>query len=315
MKILFILLVLLAELASAQMLTRTQMHMGTLIGVTLNEEKQADFIEAFKTFEQLDALLSTYKEDSEISRLNRHKSIEASPETLEVVRRALEIRTMTDGTFDITIGSLSKNAYRFGSDDAAVPDKKLLQKHLEGVGGAIGITKNRIELAAQSTVDLGGIGKGFAVDKAKELLQKRGIQNGVIAASGDIVCLGPCLIEITNPFKPESVLATFRSKLSKLSVSTSGNYERFIRHKSINHLLDPQTGKPQQFFASVTLISKEDNTLLDALATAVSVMSVEKAKAFLNGRDDLAYVLILNDERRLVSSNLKQFTKEFRFNR
>lgn len=290
MKTLFGLLIMLSLLSGAQ---RTQLHMGTLMSVTVVEDRLSD--EIFALFSDLDNRLSTYKHDSEISRLNRDLDLNVSEVTRNVLERSLEMYRLSDGAFDVTIGSVTHGVYRFGYDNEHLPSQKELQNAEKLVGSnQMKLEGNNIKLLSGTIIDLGGIGKGYAVDLAINLLKQKGVANAVVAASGDIGCLGECVVNIQDPFHTQGYIATITSTLSRLAVSTSGNYERYIKNKTHNHLIDPKTGKSQQRYASITLIDTEDNTRIDALATAVSVMDEKKAIAMLK-KLNIAYVLIRND--------------------
>ncbi|HEX5623768.1 MAG TPA: FAD:protein FMN transferase [Sulfuricurvum sp.] len=272
---------------------RTQLHMGTLISVTIAEENLSD--EVFSLFADLDQRLSTYKSDSEISRLNRNHEINGSDVTCNILERSLEIHRLSEGAFDVTIGSLTHGAYRFGYEDEHLPSRSDVQKLKKFVGSErIVIEEERIRLLPGTIVDLGGIGKGYAVDLAMELLQRNGVEKAIVAASGDIGCIGECVVEIQDPFHPQGHIATVVSSLPRFAISTSGNYERYIKNKTHNHLLHPKTGYPQQRYASITLMDRGDNTRIDALATAVLVMEEKKAIAMLE-KLKIGYVLIRND--------------------
>jgi len=273
--------------------------MGTLISVTVEDEKVSD--EVFSLFGDLDNRLSTYKNDSEISRLNRNGQLDVSAVTRKILERSLEMSCLTDGAFDVTIGSVTHGAYRFGYDNEQLPSKLQLQKAQQLVGvNRIHLEANGIRIAKGTIIDLGGIGKGYAVDMAMEALQNKGISKAIVAASGDIGCLGECTIEIRDPFHPNGSIATVVSKLPRFAISTSGNYERYIKNKTHNHLIDPKTGKSQQRYASITLLDVQDNTRIDALATAVSIMDEQKAIAMLN-KLKIAYLLIRTDGTRIKS--------------
>lgn len=251
--------------------------------------------EVFELFGDLDNRLSTYKSDSEISQLNRHLELNASAVTRKVLERSWEMWRLSDGAFDVTIGAVTHGAYRFGYDNEQLPSKIQLQKSQKRVGGyRMKIEENRVTLLPDTIIDLGGIGKGYAVDLAMNLLNQKGVSNAVVAASGDIGCWGECTIEIQDPFHPSGHIATIRSALPRLAVSTSGNYERYIKNKTHNHLINPKTGKSQQGYASITLIDTADNTRIDALATAVSVMETETAIEMLK-KLNIGYLLIRND--------------------
>lgn len=272
---------------------RTQAHMGTLISVHVEDQNLSD--EVFALFGELDNRLSTYKSDSEISQLNRDLDCHVSDMTRRVLERSIEMSDLSDGAFDVTIGAVTHGIYRFGYDNEQLPSKTKLKKSGKRVGAhRMKINGNHVTLLPGTIIDLGGIGKGYAVDLALNLLKKKGASNAVVAASGDIGCLGECTIEIQDPFHPKGHIATIQSSLPHFAVSTSGNYERYIKNKSHNHLIDPKTGQSQQYYASITLIDTGDNTRIDALATAVAVMDAKKAIAMLN-KLKIAYVLIHND--------------------
>ncbi|MDO9304958.1 MAG: FAD:protein FMN transferase [Sulfuricurvum sp.] len=281
---------------------RVQMHMGTLISVNITEredvlvpagyENLSD--EVFALFKDLDEKLSTYKSDSEISRLNRDHEANLSDVTRTVLERSIEMNHKTQGAFDITIGSLSHGAYHFGTQEK-IPTSAELHHALTFVGGNhIWMDHEKVTVTKGTIIDLGGIGKGYAVDLSVTLLEHHGVKKAVIAASGDIGCLGKCEVRIQDPFHPKGIVATVTSILPRFAISTSGNYERYIRNKEHNHLLNPKTGKSEQNFASITLFGKGDNTALDAIATGVSIMRADQAIALLE-RENIGYFLIQND--------------------
>jgi thiamine biosynthesis lipoprotein len=299
----FILFLVLGTLLGAH--ERTQVHMGTLISVRVDDENLTDKV--FDLFSDLDQRLSTYKSDSEISRLNRNGDINVSAVTREILARSVEMNRLTHGAFDVTIGSLSHGAYHFGAKER-LPTSTEINRALAFVGGDnLKIDHDRVHVTPGTIVDLGGIGKGFAVDKSIELLMHHGVTKAVIAASGDIGCLGECEVQITDPFHPNGFIASVSSSLSRFAISTSGNYERYIRNKEHNHLLDPKTGKSEQRFASVTLMAEGDNTALDALSTAVAVMGEKEGITLLQSMPDIHYYLVYNNGSVVQSKNLKNW--------
>lgn len=290
---------------------RTQVHMGTLISVRMDDDNISDAV--FALFHDLDQRLSTYKSDSEISRLNREHNVSVSLLTRNVLERSMEMNRLSHGAFDVTIGSLTHGAYHFGTDDT-LPTPEEIRHALASVGGErIAIEKEGVRVIPGTIIDLGGIAKGYAVDLALQTVARSGVGQAVIAASGDIGCLGRCEVEIQDPFHPEGHIATVTSSLPRFAISTSGNYERYIRTKEHNHLLDPKTGKSEQRFASVTLMGEGDNTALDALSTAVAVMGEKRAIALLATIPSIRYYLVCNDGRIFQSRNLKSW-RGVRFN-
>lgn len=282
---------------------RTQAHMGTLISVNTEDQIASD--EVFFLFGDLDNRLSTYKSDSEISRLNRSLELNVSEVTHKILERSIEMSRLSDGAFDVTVGAVTHGVYRFGYDNEHLPSKIQLLKSGKWVGfHRMKIQGNHVTLLPGTIIDLGGIGKGYAVDMAMDMLIKRGVFKSVVAASGDIGCLSACTVEIQDPFHSKGHIATITSTLPRLAISTSGNYERYIKNKTHNHLIDPKTGKSQQRYASITLIDVGDNTRIDALATAVSIMDEAKAIIMLK-KLDISYFLIRTDGT-MIKSKMRQ---------
>ncbi len=283
--------------------------MGTLISVTVAKENLSD--EVFALFSDLDNRLSTYKRDSEISRLNRDCDLNVSDVTRNILERSIQMSRLSGGAFDVTIGSVTHGAYRFGYENEHLPSKTELKESEKLVGShRIKIDGNHVKLLPGTIIDLGGIGKGYAVDLAMATLQSNGVSKAIVAASGDIGCLGECVINIQDPFHTNGSIATITSQAKRFAVSTSGNYERYIKNKTHNHLIDPKTGQSQQQYASITLIDTIDNTRIDALATAVSVMDEKKAMILLE-KLKIGYVLIHNDGTMIKSVMPKGIRLDF----
>ena len=118
-------------------------------------------------------------------------------------------------------------------------------------------------------------------------------------------------MQVQNPFA-DAVLAEFTTREPNSSISTSGNYNRYIRDTTHNHLINPKTKESQKSFASITLISQLPNSDIDAYATAASVMPKESAYAFLNSLK-LAYIIIQSDGKRVVSENINAYVRDLRF--
>ncbi|MDP3302023.1 MAG: FAD:protein FMN transferase [Sulfuricurvum sp.] len=282
---------------------RTQAHMGTLISVNVTDENLSD--DVFAVFSDLDNRLSTYKSDSEISHLNRNLECNVSEMTRQILQRSIEMYHLSEGAFDITVGSFTHNAYRFGYENERLPSSQELKNAEKLVdSNRIILLGNTIQILPGTVIDLGGIGKGYAVDVAVNLLKTAGITTAVVAASGDIGCLGECVINIQDPFHPQGYISTITSTLPRFAISTSGNYERYIKNKAHNHLIDPKTGKSQQRYASITLVDIGDNTRIDALATAVSIMDEAKAIDMLK-KLNISYLLIRTDGT-MIKSQMPQ---------
>jgi thiamine biosynthesis lipoprotein len=248
---------------------------------------------ALTQIDKVNDLMSDYKEDSEISILNREgfkRAVELSQSTYEVLQRSIEFSKLTDGAFDVTVGPLVK-LFRRAKEEHILPS----QDEIDNAKSRVGFEKLRfddVKRTVQFTVkgmqlDLGGIAKGYAIDKAVETMKARGAIGGMVDIGGDIRCFGTPLegrdhwvIGLQNPnvdrdLSGDAVLLKLRR--TNGAVATSGNYQQFviIDGKRYSHIIDRTTGTSTEGLSSVTIIA-DTATNADALATAVSVMGSEK---------------------------------------
>ena len=305
MRYLTLLFVLLLS-AFAQEVTRTKVIMGTFVSLTLPAQEKHYIKPAFDIIKAVDNSLSSFKNIAPIYKLNQTKHAKLDAFTFEALRLSSKYYKQTDGYFNIAIGSITKDLYRFGADER-VPEASRLNKS-DISFSRLKFNKNEAKISSNTKIDLGGMGKGFAVDKVVKYLQEKDIKNAKVAASGDIRCLNLCKIEINNPFA-EQALASFRTKLSNIGISTSGNYEHFVKNIKNNHLINPKTKHSQDNFTSITLISELPSSDLDAYATAVSVMPKHKAFEFLKSLDT-AFIVLDNEKQLCVSENIDEFVED-----
>lgn len=296
-----------------------RMVMGTFVHVKA-VSKEADTADrcveiAFEQIEKVDDLMSDYRSDSEISKVNLNafdRPVKVSKPTFEVLQRSLEFSRFSDGAFDITVGPLVElwrsaaeansppNDAEIGKAHAKVGYEKLL---LDPNEMTVWFTVNGMKL------DLGGIAKGYAIDKAIEAMQAAGAVGGMVDIGGDIRCFGlprqgkdNWLIGLQNPLPieaeepndavgAEQVLLIL--KLTDAAIATSGHYRRFvlIDGKKHSHIMDSRTGAGAEGLSSATIIST-DATSADALATIVSVMGAEKGLAFIEKIPQTEAILI-----------------------
>lgn len=283
-------------LAADGTVSQTHVIMGTYITMSVPTGADGVMEEGFALFRHYDATLSSYKEDSEISRLNTLRRLEVSPETAQIIRRSLVVNRETDGLFNIAIGQVTHDLFHFGERNETVPTSQAIRENLRQANDdPVTIDGRYVTLKEGVKIDLGGIGKGFAVDKTAQLFAARGVRAGVIAASGDIRCLDRCTMAIADPFHPGGTLMTFRTRHPQTAVSTSGTYERYVKRQQFNHLINPKTGKSASTTVSVTLFSHEDNTGIDAYATAVSLMNRPRQRQFFRRHPAIAAVIVEHD--------------------
>lgn len=234
---------------------------------------------------RIEALLTEFSDTSDTARLNAHAGrapVMVAPETYALLERCRLLSEISQGAFDVSAGAL-KPLYDFRRGAAGFPDAAQLAAARQCVG------YEQVELLPDGRVFLrkagmrigfGAIGKGYAADRARALLEARGVQHGVVNASGDLTAWGrqadgtPWRIGIADPAQPERVLLWL--PLDGASVATSGNYEQFFDHDGIRyaHTLDPRTGWPTRYLKSVTVVAPKAE-LADALATVVTVTGAD----------------------------------------
>ena len=274
----------------------SQLMMGTVVEV-ISPDKQAAGI-VFKEMERIENLLSFYKHNSEISRLNKQGRLEASEETIFVIRKAGQFWQATQGAFDITIAPLVK-LWGFYDKRYRVPGDSEIKDTLNFIGfDKIKIDDNIIEFkSAGMNIDLGAIAKGFALDCAVEKLKLAGINSALLNAGGDIYCLGarfghPWRVAIKAGREKDF---TEYLELKDKAVATSGDYEQyfFVDNVRYCHILNPKTGRPvDSGVVSISVIA-DDCLTADALATSIFVLGKDKGKELAKRFD--AQVRIIED--------------------
>jgi len=295
--------------------------MGNFFEITVVTDDVADgdkqIDAAVNEISRIEALLTTFNDSSEVNQINRYAGIRpvaVCKEVYQLVERSLRISELTQGAFDITYGSLDKRFWNFDVTMTALPDKDLAKQAVRLIN-----YRNVILDAGNSTVFLkykgmrigfGGIGKGYAAERAKQLLIGLGVKSGIVNASGDLVTWGcqpggkPWTIGIADPAnrsQPFSYLA-----ISGLAIATSGSYEKFVMigGKRYSHTIDPKTGFPVSGIKSVTIICPNAE-LADAMATPVTIMGIEAGLDLINQMKDIACIIIDDDGKVFTSANVK----------
>lgn len=304
MKIL-ILCFLLFLSVNAQMLSRTKALMGTFITISLQKNDKHYFNDSFTILNNVDKSLSSYNKKSQIYRLNENKQVELNTYTYEALSLSTLYYKKSHTYFNIAIGAITKDLYRFGEAQRVVSKEVLLKSNSSF--SDLEFTPTHAKISNNIKIDLGGMGKGFGVDKVAEYLKEKSVSKAIIALSGDIRCLHKCNIDINDPFS-DKPLASFKTLKRDTGISTSGNYNRYVESTKNNHLINPKTKASQQNFISITLISNLASSALDAYATASSVMPKKIAYEFLNSLN-LAYIILESDKSLHISDNLYLFVE------
>lgn len=249
----------------------------------------------------MEARMSRWLADSEISRLNAAEAgrrVPLSPDTLEVLRAAREATARTGGAFDATCGPLVELWRRAGDEGVLPQTSKVQQARAASHWGLFELDPGgAVKRAADARLDLGGIAKGYAVDRAVEVLCEAGLDGGLVDVGGDLRCFGrPSAgkrwpVDVQNPFGPGR-LATLEIPAS--AVATSGNYARYVEigGRRYSHIIDPRSGRPAQAAAGVTVIAPEAMTA-DVWATALSVLGPE---GFALLPEDVEALAVTGDE-------------------
>ena len=300
-------------------LRREQFLLGTEVAVTAVAPDEASasaaVAGALEEIARIEALLSSWSEESEITLLNRNAGewVSLSRETLEVLAACGRFGEMTRGAFDPTVGPLI-DLWRESERRGRPPDETELEEALSRVGYRriqVDVPGGRARLEPGSRVDLGAIGKGYAVDRAGAVLLEKGGTGGVINAGGDLRLLGELperlsMISIRNPDHPETSLGEFLPPRGS-AVATSGNYLRYFEIDGIRfgHVLDPRTGLPIRGVKSATVIAPDAMTA-DALATAILVAGQEEADRLAH-QEGIGFVIVGKDGE--VSSSFPFGTK------
>ena len=298
---------------------RMQMHMGTLVTVTAvasdkyvgDQAVQA----AFNEIKRLEQLLSTWRADSELSRVNAEagrQPVQVTRETFEVVVRSLEMAHLTHGGFNIALGPAIE-AWSV-TERQRIPDERELQ-HLKPLINWTNIQVDKetrtIYLPQQGMrIDIGGIGKGYAADRAVAEMKRLGATGGVVALSGDIKTFGVLPdghgfpVGIRHPRQADALIATI--DLQDEAISTAGDYERFFEREGVryHHILDVETLQPARGCQSVTVIAK-DGTVADGLDTGIFVLGPEKGMALVERLPDVEAIIIDANGKMAVSSGLR----------
>lgn len=296
------------------------MTMGSLLVLTAwtADEPRARhaFDAVFAEFDRLDALLSVWTPGSDVLRINDAPPgtpVAVRAETREVLRAAEQVSTWTDGGFDVTFGPLAE-IWKFDHDkDDRVPTADEIAARIPRVDhraividdgpGTVRLTRPGIR------VHLGGIGKGYAVDRAVAILRAAGLRDFMVQAGGDLYVAGtagetPWRLGIQDPRgAADDPFATV--ELSDATFSTSGDYERFFERDGVryHHILDPKTGRPARGCRSVTIVARQAQWA-DGLSTGVFILGPERGMALVERLPDVEAVIVTADNRVLISSGL-----------
>lgn len=257
---------------------------------------------AIREVQRIEKLFTTFNETSETCIINANAGIQpvkSSMEMIELIERSQKISRLTQGAFDLSYGSLDKEFWNFNTKMTELPNKKAAEQSISK------INFNKIHTNRQEQtvfleeegmrIGFGGIGKGYAADKAGQIMKDHGITRGFVSASGDVFCWGPqdqpWNIAVELPENVREVLGEFH--LNNYAVATSGDYEKFVEIDGIrySHTIDPKTGFPAKSMKSVTVIAPYAE-LADALCTPLMIMGPDIGLHLINQLSGIEAIIV-----------------------
>jgi len=308
-------------MANLSMYKKEMKLMGNHFEITVVAEDEGWAYEQInkgvKEIQRIEQLLTTFSENSETNLINNSAGIAAvkvSTEIIELIQRALKISAVTQGAFDLTYGSVDKSLWNFDTTMTSLPSKELAKKSVRLINYKhilIDTKKSTVFLKEKGMrIGFGGIGKGYAAESAKKIMQAAGVKSGVVNASGDLTTWGKQAngekwnVGIVHPELASAIFSYMN--ISELSVATSGNYEKFIMidGEKYSHTINPRTGLPVKGIKSVTIVSTNAE-IADAMATPVMIMGINAGLDMINQIKDIEAIVIDDDNRLYTSHNIK----------
>jgi thiamine biosynthesis lipoprotein len=268
---------------------------------------------AIAEIQRIERLISSWDPNSQTSAINAAAGghpVKVDAELFSLIQRAIGLSRLTDGAFDISYASMDR-LWRFDGSMKAMPNAEDITASVARVGfEKIIINKMNSTVflpEADMKIGFGAIGKGYAADQARQLLEQAGCKAGIINASGDLTAWGrqpsgeDWKVAITNPLNKEMAFAWL--PVNGRAVVTSGNYEKFVRFNNTRyaHIIDPRTGYPSTGIVSVTILAPSTE-LADALATSVFVMGVDTGLDFINQLPGVDCIIV-DEDNHLHTSN------------
>ncbi|MDI6851399.1 MAG: FAD:protein FMN transferase [bacterium] len=282
--------------------TKTYIVMGTVLNVTLPQDYAFFSDSVYYIFRLVDSLMNPVKPYSDIYKVNSNsgKFVSVHPYTADCIKKALLVSDLTDGAFDITVGSLvhlwhfdEQGKYKFPPEDSIEKYRKFINFE------EVIVSDNAVKIGKNQRITVAGIAKGYAIDLSAQYLKTRGVNSAIIDAGGDLYLLGskgrrPWKVGIRDPHNRgiNRIIA-----LSDLACCTSGDYERYVEQNGTrySHIFSPFTGYPvSNGVRSVTVIYG-DATLCDAFATAIFVLGPDEAKSLRKKIEGLEYYIVTDD--------------------
>lgn len=271
---------------------------------------------AIDEIKRIERLLTTFAQDSITNQINNNagiKAIQVPDEVFQLIARCQRISDLTQGSFDISYGSFDKRFWNFDLAMKELPSVENAKQAVRLINYQnIVLDKENQTVFLKNKgmrIGFGGIGKGYAAEKAKQILKANGVESGFVNAAGDLTTWGfqengkPWTIGIADPNQGKKFFSSLN--ITNTSVATSGNYEKFviIKGKRYSHTIDPKTGFPVSGIKSVTIITANAE-LADALATPVTVMGIKTGLNLINQIKGVGCLIIDDNNKLFLSKNI-----------
>ncbi|ASE60674.1 FAD:protein FMN transferase [Chryseobacterium indologenes] len=305
---------------TAKEFRKTEKLMGNAFEITVVRADEAlafqQIDSAIAEIKRIEQLFTTFKTDSQTNLINNNAGIEAvkvDEEVFNLIERSLRISRITNGFFDITYGGVDKSLWNFDRSMTRLPDSETAKKlvYLINYQNVILNRENSTVYLKEKgmRIGFGGIGKGYAAEMAKNVLQKQGVGSGIINASGDLTVWGtqadgkPWTIGIANP--DQARLPFSYLNLTDTAIATSGNYEKYVKvgGKKYSHTINPKTGMPITGIKSVTVICPNAE-IADAMATPISIMGIKAGLEMINQIHQIECIIIDDKNKIFTSKNI-----------
>ncbi len=309
----------LITLGQKQSHTKVLLLMGSrfeLTAVSPDEKKATNAIDAGVTeIKRIEKLISSWDKNSQTSEIIRNagiKPVVVDQELFNLIRRSLKISRLTKGAFDISYASMDK-IWRFDGEMKELPDSNAVAASVAKIDYKniiLNPEKRSVYLADEGMkIGFGAIGKGYAANKALDIMAKMDLKGALVNASGDLISWGKdeggkdWKIGIVNPQNKEKIFSWL--SINETAVVTSGNYEKFvtIKGKKYSHIINPKTGYPVRGLSSVSIICPNAE-LADALATSVFVLGKEKGLELINKLKGIECLIVTDKQELITSENL-----------
>lgn len=300
-------------------ISRTEIIMGTTVGVTLYENGSEEVLDkVFKRVQEIENLVSINKEETEIDKLNENAGIspvKLSDSSFEIIEKALYYSKLSSGGYDLTVGPLVK-LWSIGLPEAKVPSQEEIEEIIKNIDYTkVELNKNTKEVFLSEKgmlLDLGSIAKGYAADEIVKILKEENINSAIIDLGGNIYALGfkegnkNWKIGIQNPFDNRGKIVG-SLEVSNKTVVTSGVYERYIEQdgQTYHHILNPETGYPYETDIAGVSIIADKSIDGDALSTLVFTKGLEKGLELVENIDGVDAIFITNNKEVYVTKDLK----------